>query len=220
MALTDTHSLPSTAGAAPMPAPPSAALVRLADLHDEACESLGLGQFLGSAVHAAGALMLMGVALLSFAAAMPLQPCFAWALLVLLGVGALLRSYIRSTASAFERAPMREAAKDLRALLFYCGFAWGAGGLLVLSPQTGTPLALAFAGLPTLCLSLLVKDREGALAFLIPVTALSIASAIIRPWPDAGLSTALLLALESAIAGHIFLRGRRRQQRPAGLALG
>jgi hypothetical protein len=220
MALIDSHSTPT-----PSLVPgrqfsaPSSALVRLRALHDEASEAIGLGRFLASAVHAGAALILMGMGLLSFAAGTALQPCFAWSVLVLLGVGALLKSYIRSTASAFDRAPMREAAKDLRALLFYCGFAWGAGALLVLSPVAATPLVLGFAGFPSLCLALLVRDREGSLAFLIPVTALTIAAALIRPWQGAGLDTALLLALQSAIAGHILLRGRRGQQ-PAGLALG
>ena len=89
----------------------------------------------------------------------------------------------------------------------------------LLFPILAAPLVLLFAGLPSLCLSVLVKDREAGLAFLIPVTALTVAAAIIRPWPDAGLDTALVLAVQSAIAGHILLKARRTR-RPAGLALG
>jgi len=186
--------------------PPLAALTRLHELHNETSETSQLALFLGGAVHAAGALTLMAMTVLTFAADTALQPCFAWAVLMLLAVGTLLRSYIRSTAAGFARMPLMDAAKDLRAILFYTGSAWGAGAFLVLSPAAGPALAVLFAVLPSLMLSLLLKDREGALVFIVPVTVISIAAAILRPWPDAGLDTALLLMLQSGIAAHVLMR--------------
>jgi hypothetical protein len=199
---------------------PVAALNALPQLHGEATRTTSQAGFLDAAVNAAGALVLLAMATLTFAAGTALKPCFVWSVLVLLAVCALLRSYIRSTAAAFDRVPMAQAARELRAILLYAGLAWGAGAFLVLAPDTSPLAALLFAALPSLTLSLLLKDREGALAFLAPVTAVSIAAAILQSWPDNGLAVALLLLLQSAIAAHALLRGRQHGAGlPAGLAL-
>ena len=199
---------------------PLEALDRLPQLHAETADTAHLARFLAGAVNAAGALTLLGMAALAFEAGGTLKACFSWAILVLFGVGALLRSYIRSTAAAFDRAPLTEAAQDLRAILLYAGFAWGAGAFLVLSPEAGWMEVLPFAVLPSLAIALLLKDMEGPLAFLIPLTAMTVAAAVLRPWPDAGLDTALLLMLQSSIAGRVILQNRRsRETLPAGLLL-
>ena len=207
MALTDSNDFspqptqPAAGRSVPGLAPlPLAALERLPQLHDESAGNSGLAQCLASAVYAAGSLTLLGMAALTFGAGTTLKSCFAWAFLVLIGVGALLRSYIRSTAAVFDRAPLTEAAQDLRAILLYAGFAWGAGAFLVLSPVAGPVATLAFAGLPSLAIALIFKDQGGPLAFVIPVTILSLTAAVLQPWPDAGLDTALLLMLQSSIA--------------------
>jgi hypothetical protein len=218
MAFSDPQPSSQLFAGAPSAPLPLTALTRLAELHDEACQTSQLAVFLDGAVHAAGALVLMGMAVLTFAAGTALQPCFIWAVLILLAVGTLLRSYIRSIAAAFDRPALTEAAQDLRAILFYAGSAWGAGAFLVLSPAATPATAVLFAVLPSLTLSLLLKDREGVLVFLIPVTAIGIAAAILRPWPDAGLDTALLLMLQSGIAAYVLMRGPRENV-PAGLAL-
>jgi hypothetical protein len=222
MALTDGNEPnPQTSQAIrSRPALPLLALDRLSQLNAESGDATELAQLLAGAVNAAGALTLLGMAALTFEAGASLKSCFAWAVLVLMGIGALLRSYIRSTAAAFDRAPLNEAAKDLRAILLYAGFAWGAGTFLMLPPDASPVSALAFAVLPALAVALLLKDRDGPLAFLMPITAMSLAAAILRPWPDAGLVTALLLMLHSSIAAHIILRGRnRRAGLPPGLLL-
>jgi hypothetical protein len=215
MALTDNND-PNTEIAQTIP---HAALDRLKLLDVESLEAAGLVRFLAGAVNAAGALILLGMAMLTFAAGASLKSCFIWALLVLVGIGALLYSYIRSTA-AFDRVPLNEAAQDLRAILLYAGFAWGAGAFLVLSPAAGPVTALAFAALPSLAVALLLADRDGPLAFVLPVTAMSLAATILQPWPNAGLDTALLLMLQSSIVARIILQGRRaRRDLPAGLQL-
>ena len=199
---------------------PLNALDRLPVLHAESFNAAGVVRFLGGAVHAAGALTLLGMAMLTFGAGSGLKACFTWALLVLVGIGALLYSYIRSTAAAFDRAPLDEAAQDLRAIVLYAGFAWGAGTFLVLSPVAGAVTVLSFAVLPSLAVALLLKDQSGPLAFVIPVTLMSLAAAIMRPWPNAGLDTALLLMLQSSIVARIVLQSRRPHgPLPAGLQL-
>lgn len=196
---------------------PLAALEQLSRIHAEHAQAAQRMVFLRGTANAALALMLLGVAALAFGAGTSLRLCFAWSLLVLLGIGALLRCHIRSTAS--DRVSLSEAAQDLRAILLYAGISWGTGALLVLPPATGPVLAVLFAVLPSICVALLLRDQGGTLAFLVPVTAIGILAAILRPWPDAGLDTALLLMLQSGITAHAILRGRVAEKIPAGLAL-
>src|SRR3954464_9349134 len=110
MAFVDHHESPLPSPSHPPVPVPRAALKLLAELHSESRATAGLGRFLQSAVHAAGLLTVLGAAALALGPGNSLKACFAWALLVLLGVGALLHSYIRSTASAFDRAPLTKAA--------------------------------------------------------------------------------------------------------------
>jgi hypothetical protein len=198
------------------------ALTRLPQLHAETSEIADLARFLRAAVGAAGALMAMGGLAVSIASGASLQQEFAWSLLVLVGVGAMLRSYIKSIAQAFDRAPLREAAKDLRAVLFYAGFAWGAGAFLLLGANPVPITGLCFAVLPSLAMALLLRDRAAALAFAAPVTLLTVAAIIVQPWSDALVALSMLLLAQGGIAGSLMLTavpGRARQSVPAGLSL-
>lgn len=223
MALIDSHgSVPhpadsnARAGSGLQPLP-LAALEQLSSIHAEHAQAAQRMAFLQSTANAALALLLLGVAALVFGAGTSLRLCFTWSLLVLLGICALLRCHIRSTAS--DRASVGEAVKDLRAILLYAGFAWGTGALLVLPAATGAVAAVLFTVTPGIAMALLLRDQSGTLAFLVPLTAISILAAILRPWPDAGLDTALLLMLQSGIAACVILRNRRPEKIPAGLAL-
>jgi hypothetical protein len=194
-------------------------LARLPEIHAETGETAALARFLRSAVPASAALILCGALALILAGAAGLQQEFAWSLLVLVGVGAMLRSYIKSTAQAFDRTPLRESAKDLRAILFYAGFAWGAGAFLVLGNNPVPLTGLCFAVLPSVLLLPLIKDRAAALGFVAPVTILTSAAIILEPWGDAPMALALLLALEGSLMAGLALSGRRRMVLPAGLSL-
>ena len=66
-----------------------AALERLPLLHDESADNKELARFLAGAVYAAGALTLLGMAVLAFDAGATLKSCFAWALLLAGGIAAL-----------------------------------------------------------------------------------------------------------------------------------
>src|SRR3984957_7175859 len=165
MALTDFHQTPSgRVSRAPDPSTLSA-LTRLSQIHAESSETTKLGRFLRSAVPAAAVLMRLGALAVSIAGGASIKQEFAWSLLVLAGVGAMLRSYIKSIAQAFDRAPLREAAKDLRAILFYVGFAWGAGAFLLLGNNPMPIVGLGFAVLPCLLLAPLLRDRVAILGF-------------------------------------------------------
>lgn len=196
---------------------PLAALDQLSRLHAEQAHSIQRMKFLDGSANAALALMLLGVAAIALGAGTSLPLCFAWSLLMLLAIIAMLRCHLRAGADESDRIDVTQAARDMRAVLFYAGFAWGSGALLVLPPATQPVAALVFALAPSAILAALLQDHEGVLAFLVPVTAIAILAAILRPWPDAGLDTALLLMLQSGIAA-LVLR-RRRQKFPAGLVL-
>jgi hypothetical protein len=195
------------------------ALARLPQIHAETSETADLARFLRSAVGAAAALMLLGGISVLLAGGATLQQEFAWSLLVLAGVGAMLRSYIKSIAQAFDRAPLREAAKDLRALLFYAGFAWGAGAFLLLGGNPVPITGLCFAVLPTVLMILLLRDRAACLGFLAPVTLLTAAAIIVQPWSDTIVALAMLLVVQGSIAVALTLPGRARSSLPAGLSL-
>ena len=220
MALTDSgDSLPR-----PLPAASGSlndtsrrALSRLPQIHAESAETTSLAHFLRAAVPAAGILTVSGGAALALAGGAGLQQEFAWSALVLLGVAAMVRSYIKSVAQAFDRAPLRESAKDLRAIFFYAGFAWGAGAFLLLGGNPVPVTGLCFAVLPCALLAPLIKDRAAIRNFAAPVTALTAVAIMVQPWGDAPVALALLVVLQGGLA--LAFSGRTKSAIPAGLSL-
>jgi hypothetical protein len=202
--------------ARPLPVLPKAALDRLARLHVETSEASRLVMFLRASVHAAFFFMLMGACVL-FLAGTSMGQNFSWAALVLIGVVALLHSYIRTNAAVFDRAPVSEAARNLRAIFFYMGLAWGAGAFLVLPADLPAVPAILFAAVPALVLTLLLRDMRGLAAFLVPASVLAIAAAFARPWTHPGLDIPVILALQWGPFLGIVMH--RRAPFPAGLVL-
>ncbi len=198
---------------------PLSSLARLPEIHAEASEIAHLSRFLRASVGAAAMLMLLGAVAIAVAGGAGLKQEFAWALLVLAGVGAMLRSYIRSTAQAFDRLPMREAAKDLRAVLFYTGFAWGAGAFLLLGDNPLPLMGLCFAVLPSAILLPLLRDKTAGLFFLSPVTVLTAAAMLLQHWAAMPVALTMLLVMQSCIGAGLALAGRSRETIPAGLSL-
>ena len=173
--------------------------------------------FLRSAVHIASLFMLMGTCVLFLGGGATIGHNFSWAVLILIGVTGLLYSYIRTNAAAFDRAPVSEAARNLRVILFYMGLAWGAGAFLAVPPDLSLLQAVLFAVMPTLLLALVANDTTGLAAFLVPAGALTIGAAFTRTWPDASLDAFLIPALQCGLFVGTILR--RRAPLPAGLAL-
>ncbi|HVW73478.1 MAG TPA: hypothetical protein VHC39_07550, partial [Rhizomicrobium sp.] len=137
-------------------APPFEALERLSGLHREAGRDLELSHFLGRSPVVCLALMLTGALALVWAGASgggTLKADFAWAALVLLGIIAMTRNFIRGYARAPRRMPLEEAAADLRMLLFYTGTAWGGGALLVMPGLPAPALVFCFAVAPGLAVT-------------------------------------------------------------------
>jgi hypothetical protein len=223
MALTDIHPKPPGPVRAPVPLALQSgsypALARLSELQAEAFETEQLGRFLRSAVGAAAVLMLMGGLALGLAGEAGLKQEFAWTLLVLTGVGAMLRSYIQSIAQAFDRLPLREAAKDLRAVLLYTGFAWGAGAFLLLGNNPMPIMGLCFAVLPPAILLPLLRDKDAGLFFLGPVTVLTAAAMVLQHWAAMPVALTMLLVVQASIGAGLVFAGRTKQAIPAGLSL-
>jgi hypothetical protein len=213
MALTDSNeSLPLSIPAAS----PHKGLAQLPEIHAELLETAGPARFLRSAVSAGAGLTLLGGLALMFAGGAGLPQEFAWSLLLLAGVGAMLRSYIKSTAQAFDRTPLRESARDLRAILFYAGFAWGTGGFLLLGNDPVPIVGLCFAVLPSVLMAVLLKDRAAGLNFLLPVTILAALAILLKPWGDTVVSLVMLLVVQGSIAVGLVFSGRPRATIPAG----
>jgi hypothetical protein len=195
------------------------ALARLPQIHAETSETADLARFLRAAVGASAALMLMGALAIATASGATLRQEFAWSVLVLAGVGAMLRTYIKSVAQDFDCAPLREAARDLRAVLFYTGFAWGAGAFLLLGGDPVPFVGLCFAVLPSLLVTALLRDRAAALAFVAPMTLLTAAAILVQPWSDTIVVLCMLLLAEGGITVGLTLPPRAQPNLPPGLSL-
>ena len=200
-----------------LPILPLTALDQLARLHVETSEASRLTLFLRSSVHIASLFMLMGTCVFLMGGSASFAQNFSWAVLILVGVAALLISYIRNMAAAFDRAPISEAARNLRLILFYMGLAWGSGAFLALPAMSSVAQTVLFAVIPVLLLALMLKDVVGLCVFLVPAGAATIYAAFMRDWPGAPLDAVLI----SLLQGSLFLASlmRRRSHLPAGLAL-
>ena len=205
------HNAPSPAPV-PITAPlPHAALTRLPQLHEESRLALRRASLLSRAVPAAGTLLAMGTGAALFGGG-DLSSAFAWSVLVLGGISAILVSHLR-TVAVFK--DMAGSAADLRAILLYLGATWGLGAFLVLAPE---PLVIAvFAAVPTLALALLLRDRPAILAFGAPVTLLALAALWFRTGDT--VMAAALAGLQIATALFLLRKADPAGAKPAGLAL-
>jgi hypothetical protein len=201
----------------PLPVLPAAALDQLARVHVETSQASRLVLFLRSSVHVASLFMLMGSCVLLLGGGASFARNFCWAVLILIGVGGLLYSSIRNTAAAFDRAPVSEAARDLRVILFYMGLAWGSGAFLAVSADFPAYQAILFAVLPVFLLALMLNDNFGLLAFLAPAGVWTVYAAFARTWPQAPLDAVLIPTLQAGLFLVMLLR--HRTHFPAGLAL-
>jgi len=199
------------------PVPPrfDAALAALPRLHAEANANFALARFLSRSPQASLILMLSGTAMLLAASAAgggSLRANFAWSVLVLMGVIAMTRNFIRGFARSLRRVPLEEAASDLRALLLYTGGAWGAGAFLVMPTAPAASAAFSFVMGPAIAISLSLRDSRGIACFIWPAVLATSAAAIQGDWPYA---PALVAALVAAGAGLASLAALQQKKDPA-----
>ena len=190
------------------------ALAQLSRLHNEANRNFSLSQFLGRSPQACVTLMVAGAAMLVLADG-SLKAQFAWAVLVLIGIIAMTRNFIRGFARSLRRVPLEEAASDLRVLLLYTGAAWGSGAFLILPTQPSAALTFTFAVAPALVLALILKDQKGAAAFTLPAALITAGAALLGAWP---LDIWVALAVTAAAAGIVVISALQHTSRPAPMA--
>jgi hypothetical protein len=189
---------------------PFQALAQLPRLHGEASRNLHRTLFLSRSPQACVTLMFAGTAMLILGGG-TLKAEFAWAVLVLIGIIAMTRNYIRGFARSLRRVPLQEAASDLRVLLLYTGAAWGSGALLVMPGRPAPLLVFAFAALPAFALALILKDRKGVAAFTAPAALTTAGAAVLGAWPlDIWIAAATL----AAGSGIVFLSALQQTPRP------
>jgi hypothetical protein len=210
MAAIPASELPSVAETLPVgvvEAPPAhrASLIQLAMLHDEARETALLANLLGRAPQAAAALAGIALVTAALSFAQSSTPALVtWLVLVAAGIGAIARAYTYTIKAPFERVPLRAFSRDLSAILFYAGFAWGAGAFLAM-PATASALAMVLFSAGTCAvLAGLLRARDQSLIFLAPVAGLSALAPLMRG-ETAGLEVLVACGL---VAGVVYAADR------------
>src|SRR5690242_8940126 len=107
-------------------------LAKLAALHAEAEETARLANLLGRTGYVAGTIAVSSAIASVMLSEIALPATLAWLALSLAGAAVLLIAYARTMRAPFERAALLSFREDLKAVLLYAGFAWGAGGWLLL----------------------------------------------------------------------------------------
>jgi len=195
------------------PAAPVSALTRLAQIHAEAVDTARLANLLGRSLYATAALAVLGVAALAAGGGVA-SPSIAWAILMTVGLLAMLRAYAFAIRQPFERAALQAFAQDIRASMLYAGFAWGAGAFLVLSGTVSGLEVVLFAAVPTLAIAALLREREAALLFVAPAAGLSSLACAVRPISGGALAAGAILmgcAVVAVILEAIARGGEKRQ---------
>jgi hypothetical protein len=183
-------------------------LAKLAALHAEAEETARLANLLGRTAYIAGTIAVVAVVASLTLSNLALPATLAWAMLSLAGVAALLIAYARTMRAPFERAALLSFREDLKAVLLYAGFAWGAGGWLLLPYDASAASVVAFAALPVGAIAALIKDRDTAFMFGVPIAGLVSFASVLRPFSDAGLDAALILIACGAIGAAVLSADR------------
>lgn len=181
---------------------------RLAALHEEAKETALLANILGHAPAAAISLSVAILITVSLTHGAPLVPMLAWITLVGIGLAALVRAYSQAIRAPFERAPLRAFHEDLKAIMLYGGFAWGAGAYLALPESAGLALLVTFAVGGCAVVATTLRTRQASLAFIVPVATLSAFAAVLRPLDSGALGAALVLIGCAAVVGGLYAAER------------
>jgi len=189
-------------------AKPANDLAKLAALHAEAEETARLANLLGRSSYIAGAIAAGALAASALLSSFTLGATLVWFGLAVAGAAALLVAYARTMRAPFERAALLSFREDLKAVLLYAGFAWGAGAWLILPYDVSAASVVAFAALPVGAIAALTKDRDVSFLFGIPVTALVSFASVLRPFSDPTLDAALVLIACGAIGAAVIAAER------------
>lgn len=172
-------------------------LARLTAIHDEAAETARLADLLGRAPWVAG---MIGVGALATAFAMPSSAISAffvvWLGYMAVAAIAVARVYGQGIETPLDRAALEDVARNLAAVLFFAGTAWGAGLSLAWSAAPTLAGATAFVAGVSIALGCLLRNRDLALYFIAPATA----TGALCAWMDGANAIVVLGALASGTA--------------------
>lgn len=189
---------------------PQEALSRLAALHEEAGETARLANLLGNALHVILMLPALALAVLWLGGGTTPWTDGLW--LGFVGTAALFlaRFYRQAIRQPFARLQLKRFAARLSSCLLFAGFAWGAGAYLAL-PSYGGPLAaVLFATAPALAILLALREREAVFLFILPVSFLTAFAAVLRPFADGMLVSALVLLSSVLVCALAMARDPRK----------
>lgn len=197
------------------------ALARLKALHNEAEETAQLANILGRSLYAGLALPLLAILTIALSVEMSPTPQLVWCLFVGAVSVAILVAYRHAMRQPFERATLHHFVKDLSAILLFAGFAWGSGAFLALPAGTQPIAAIVFVAAPAVLIAYLLRNREALFLFLAPVTALSAAACLLKPFAGGAWAALLTIAAAVVIAGATVLYERLtgEKSKPAMLSL-
>jgi hypothetical protein len=157
------------------PRAPLDQIARLSALYDESAETALLANLLGRAPYAAVALLLCAGAVVASGRGQT-AACLTWLVLVAAAAGAIARSWRHATRAPFERLSLRVFAGDLRAIMLYAGFAWGAGAFMALSVAANLVTALVFAAGTSAILAVILRAWDVSACFVLPAALLTAAA--------------------------------------------
>jgi hypothetical protein len=181
-----------------------AAVSKLSVVHAELQETALLANLLVRSLYAG--LVLAGAAATAIAVAhASLIREASWGLLMSVGVGALVWAYVRTIRSPFKDSALQLFGADLSAILFYAGFAWGAGAFLVLPPDSGPVAAVLFSACVVVLVANILQAREPVLIFALPVALLTALASFLRPFPAAELTASLAVASCGFVTGAVLI---------------
>jgi len=205
------HPQPALAAGEPHP------FARLLAIRDEAEQTAYLANLLGRTLHLSILLPVLLVAALILAAP-PLARAASFAMIVLMGVGALLHAYRRGMNAPFERTSLEKFSADLDAILLYAGFAWGAGAFLILPGNTDPATAVMFSACTAAIVASVVREREAVLMFAAPAGLLTALAAFLRPLELAPVTAGLAVLASIFVAGSVFLSSWMKERAANGPA--
>jgi hypothetical protein len=193
-------------------------IARLAELHAEAQETARLANLLGRSVHAAAALVVMGIGTMALTGAVTAEN-LTWLVFVLIGAAAIARSWRQTMHQPFERAALKSFSHDLDAIMAFAGTAWGAGAFLALPAGANIGAVLLFAAGGSAVVAVLLREHKSSLHFLAPVTALTSFACVLRPLPGSALGAALVLIACSTVAALVLLAARWSERGQTAMVL-
>ena len=179
-------------------------IARLQAAHDEAAETSQLANLLGRTRYLGLLLPLLALAAI-VASHPPPTRALSFAVLVLMGAGALFYTHARSMRAPFDRAVLKTFSADLDAILFYAGFAWGAGAFLVLPIDTDPALTTLFSACTAAIVAMIVRTRGAVIMFAAPAGIFTALAALLRPLELPFVSAALAVLSCFFVAGSVAL---------------